>query len=220
MPISLSSRSIQIGSGILLQQQAIALQRADDRLHARDIGIVRRIALRERQAADRRTARARPASRQTPDNVPSRSASSPAGSGVLYRFQPVNVPRGTAMSGSRMPASLVAVGIDLRHQRAAMSRAGGCGSVQSPSGATSFAARGGTSAASFGHATASARTSVPSAMRGSRDGGGSRPFATHSSSATSSARIAGIGSCQLRGLMHGPASRGMPALPPCCVPGR
>ena len=32
------------------------------------------------------------------------------------------------------------------------------------------------------------------------------------------ARTAGIGSCQLRGLTQGPLSRGMFALPPCCVP--
>ena len=55
-------------------------------------------------------------------------------------------------------------------------------------------------------------------MRGTWLSGGARPETTHSSSATSRARTAGIGSCQLRGLTQGPASRGMPALPPCWVP--
>ena len=36
--------------------------------------------------------------------------------------------------------------------------------------------------------------------------------------ASINARIAAIGSCQLRGFTHGPLSRGMPALPPCWVP--
>ncbi len=53
---------------------------------------------------------------------------------------------------------------------------------------------------------------------GTRLGGGALPETTHSSSATSRARTAGIGLCGLRGLTFGPASVVAPARPPCWVP--
>ena len=55
-----------------------------------------------------------------------------------------------------------------------------------------------------GEANLSARTRVPSLMRGVREAGGALP-STHSSSATNSARRAGVGLCGLRGLTHGAA---------------
>ena len=53
---------------------------------------------------------------------------------------------------------------------------------------------------------------------GRRLGGGSLPETTHSSSATSRARTAGMGLCGLRGLTLGPRSLVPPARPPCWVP--
>ena len=77
---------------------------ATDFLHARDICLVRSDnapCSDARGSSDcLRSARVAAKARY----VPSRSASSPSGSGALYRFHPVNVPRGTAMSGRRMPA--------------------------------------------------------------------------------------------------------------------
>jgi len=66
--------------------------------------------------------------------------------------------------------------------------------------------------------TVSASTSVPSARRGTRLSGGATPSRTHSSSATSSARSAGLALCGLRGLTQGPGLGSVPGPPPCCVP--
>ena len=169
--------------------------------------------------ADRPTASRSASVAANARNVPSRSASSPSRKRRL-----VQVPAGVCSARHRDvrqadAGDFVAIGVHLRHQRTP----GACRRLRTCPVAEWHDVVGRMrrhQRRSFGQITDSAGTSEPSAMRGRRDGGGSRPLATHSSSAISSARTAGIGSCQLRGLVHGPASRGIPALPPCCVPGR
>jgi hypothetical protein len=51
-----------------------------------------------------------------------------------------------------------------------------------------------------------------------RLGGGAVPVRTHSSSATKSARNAGVALFGLRGLTHGPGLGSVPGRPPCWVP--
>ncbi len=65
---------------------------------------------------------------------------------------------------------------------------------------------------------ASAGIAVPAASEGTRLGGGAMPPVTHSSSATNSARKAGVALCGLRGLTHGPGRGSTPGRPPCWVP--
>src|SRR5262252_3236424 len=65
---------------------------------------------------------------------------------------------------------------------------------------------------------ASAATAVPRAIDGTLLGGGAAPVLTHSSSATKSARNAGVALCGLRGLTQGPGLGSVPGRPLCWVP--
>ena len=200
-------------SRILRQQQPVPQQRCHHRPNVR----LRNVAAGYRAATETRGSSPRRASTVAKArNVPSRSASSPPGRGP-YTGSSLNVPPAPRCPAGGFPRSRCrphrpAAPAPRKPVRPAPDRSSPrAASHRKPPAA-------GQAPASPGKATSSAGTSVPSAIRGSRLSGGARPDTTHSSSATSSARTAGIGSCQLRGLMHGPLSLGIPALPPCCVP--
>ncbi len=81
-----------------------------------------------------------------------------------------------------------------------------------------FAPGGRTTPGIVGILIASAATAVPWAIDGTRLDGGAVPVLTHSSSATKSARNAGVALCGLRGLTQGPGLGSVPGRPPCWVP--
>jgi hypothetical protein len=76
-----------------------------------------------------------------------------------------------------------------------------------------FAPGGRATPGTVGILTASATTAVPRAIDGTRLDGGAVPVLTHSSSATKSARNAGLALCGLRGLTHGPGLGSVPGSP-------
>src|SRR5258707_6277884 len=123
------------------------------------------------------------------------------------------------MDGSRMPAtSLPSLSTAETKVVYGAGAAASGGSTQSTGGRTGLAPGATANPSTFGIATRSAVTAVPAASEGSRLGGGAVLLVIQSSSATNSARSAGVALCGLRGLTQGPGRGSTPGRPPCLVP--